>query len=176
MTKSKAAVILAIFMGISAPAWSADACTDFKWDVSKERALFAGAATELAAGVDAKSAPEILANRLYRLQLVPQDRVQFAAAPGRNAPAAAAYAGLATLKITESGSYRVAIDLGSWIDVAANGSLLAAKDFQGQHDCSAPHKIVEFDFVARQPLILQLSGATADRILLAITPTPARIL
>jgi len=53
---------------------------------------------------------------------------------------------------------------------------MAATDFQGQHGCSAPHKIVQFDFTAMQPLILQLSGASVDHILVTITPTPARAL
>jgi hypothetical protein len=89
-------------------------------------------------------------------------------------PTAGAYAGLARLKIPESDSYRVAIDAQFWIDVVSKGSLLAAKDFQGQHGCNAPHKIVEFYLAGTQPFILQLSSATTDRIRLTITPTPAR--
>jgi hypothetical protein len=60
--------------------------------------------------------------------------------------------------------------------VVSKRALMAATDFQGQHGCSAPHKIVQFDFTAMQPLILQLSGASVDHILVTITPTPARAL
>jgi len=172
-----ASIILALVLGsANAPALGADACTDFKWDVSKERALFAGPAVSMPSGADLKSAPVIVPNRLYRLQLLPQGRVRFAAAPGKRTPDADAYAGLAKLKIPASGGYRIAIDAQIWIDLVSKRSLLAAADFQGQHGCSAPHKIVEFDLLSTQPLILQLSSATTDRILLTITATPARIL
>jgi hypothetical protein len=166
-----------LFAGVfclSAPALGAADCTDFKWDVNKERSLFEGPAAALQGGTDPKSAPVVVPNRLYRLQLVPQRRVHFAAAPGKRSPAGGNYAGLARLKIAESGSYRVAIDAQIWIDVVSNRALQAASDFQGQHGCSAPHKIVVFDFVATQPLILQFSSATTDRIRVTITPTPAR--
>jgi hypothetical protein len=171
-----ASILFAIAFSLSAPALGAADCTDFKWDVSKERALFAGPAAALLGGADAKSAPIIVPNHLYRLQLVPQRRVRFAADPGKKAPAGDDYAGLARLKIAETGSYRIAIDGQFWIDVVSKRSLQAATDFQGQHGCSAPQKMVVFDFVATQPLILQFSSATTDHVRVTITPTPARIL
>jgi len=172
-----AATALAIVLGCaSAPALSADACTDFKWDVSRERALFAGPAAAMAGGADPRSAPVIVPNRLYRLQLMPQTRVKFAATPGKRTPASGEFAGLVKLKINKSGSYRVAIDSQIWIDVVSDHALMPATDFQGQHGCSAPHKIVQFDFTAAQTLILQLSSATTDRVQLTLTPTPARTL
>jgi hypothetical protein len=175
-TTTAASILLAGVFWLCAPAFGAADCTDFKWDVSKERALFAGPAAAMPGGADAKSAPIIVPNRLYRLQLVPQSRVRFAAAPGKKSPASGDYAGLARLKIAESGSYRVAIDAQFWIDVVSNRALQAATDFQGQHGCSAPQKIVVFDFVATQPLILQFSSATMDRIRVTITRSPARTL
>src|ERR1700733_11254404 len=81
------------------PALADDACVDFKWDVSKERALFAGTPEALTAGKDLKSAAAILPNRLYRVQLLTQDQVNFAASPGKKAAAAPAFAGLAILKV-----------------------------------------------------------------------------
>jgi len=171
-----ASILFAGVICLSAPALSAADCMDFKWDVSKERALFAGPAAALQGGTDTRSAPVIVPNRLYQLQLVPQSRVRFAAAPGKKSPAGGDYAGLAKLKIAQSGSYRIAIDAQFWIDVVSNRSLQAATDFQGQHGCGAPQKIVVFDFVATQPLILQFSSATTDRIRVTITPAPARTL
>jgi hypothetical protein len=68
----------------------------------------------------------------------------------------------------------VAVDMPFWIDVVSSGALVSAKDFQGQHGCSAPHKIVEFELIGTRPFFLQLSNAAADSVRLTITATPAR--
>jgi hypothetical protein len=172
--KAAVSIFLAMIFGAAIPALADDTCRDFKWDVSAERALFAGAATSLAGGTDLKSAPTIMPNHFYRLQLKPQDQVSFVMAPAKKAPPAGAYAGLASVKISQPGSYRFALDAPFWIDVVSNGTLLVAQDFQGQHDCAAPHKIVEFDLIGTQSLVLQLSGAISDSVRLTITPTPSR--
>jgi hypothetical protein len=151
-----------------------DGCLDFKWDVSKERALFAGSPAVLKGGHDPGSAPIVIPNRLYTLRLTAQDQVAFSVPPAKKPSASPAYAGLATLKITTPGSYRVSIDLPIWIDVISQGTAVAAKDYQGQHACSAPHKIVEFDLAGTQPFVLQFSNAAADNITLTVTPSPAR--
>jgi hypothetical protein len=174
---NRIAALTILLAGISvggAPALADDACTDFKWDVAHERALFAGSATQLSAGSDSKSAPAVQPNRLYALKLPAQDQVTFAATPGKKNPSTGSHAGIVTFKIPASGSYRVAIDMPFWVDVVSNGALVAARDFQGQHSCSPPHKIVEFDLVGTRPFFLQLSNAAPDSLRLTITATPAR--
>jgi hypothetical protein len=168
-------ILLAVALGaISAKTFADEACVDFKWDVTQERELFAGTATMLSAGADPKSAPAMQLNHLYALKLMPQTEVTFAATPGKKTPSAGSNAGVLTFKLPASGSYRVAIDMPFWIDVVSNGALVAAKDFQGQHGCSAPHKIVEFELVGTRPFFLQLSNAAADSVRLTITAAPAR--
>ena len=174
MTVNSAAAILAlIFAAATAPAL-ADDCTDFKWDVAQERALFAQTAVPVTAGRDLKSAPLMGLNRPYTVKLQPQDAVNFAAAPGKKVPTPGAYAGVATFRIATPGSYRVAIDEPFWIDVVSHGMLVAAKDFQSQHGCSSPHKIVEFDLTGGQTFVLQLSNAIPNSVRLTITHTPSR--
>ena len=128
----------------------------------------------MTAGKDPKSAAAVVPNRLYRLQLLSQDQVTFAASPGKKAVTTPTFAGLATLKVPASGSYRIAVDLPIWIDVVWKGTLVPAKDFEGQRACSAPHKIVEFDLAATQPLLLQLSNAGSENILMTVTASPQR--
>jgi hypothetical protein len=170
---SALALLLALgFAGAAEPAHADDACIDFKWDVSKERALFAGTATALTSARESTSAPAIVPNRLYKLRLAPQDQVTFAVNP--KAPAAGAFGGLARLKLAAAGAYRIAIDLPVWIDVVSSGGLVSAKDFEGQRNCSAPHKIVEFDLGSEQPFILQFSGGLSENILLTVTASPVR--
>jgi hypothetical protein len=167
--------LLALLVGSTAvPALADDACEGFKWDVSKERALFAESAVPLAAGKDRMSAPVVLPNRLYRLRLTPQDHVAFVTPPAKKILTDGSYAGIAVLKIPASGSYRVAVDIPFWIDVVSDGALVKAKDFQGQQGCSAPHKIVEFELAGAQPFVVQLSGAATDSVRLTITPSPIR--
>jgi hypothetical protein len=113
-------------------------------------------------------------SHLYALKLMPQDQVTFAATPGKKPPSTGSNAGVFTFKLPASGSYRVAIDMPFWIDVVSNGALVAAKDFQGQHGCGAPHKIVEFELAGTRPFFLQLSNAAASSVRLTITATPAR--
>jgi len=163
-----------ILGGAAVPASADDGCLDFKWDVSKERALFAAVPTALQAGRDPMSAPTVVPNRLYSLQLSAQDQVTFKVNPPAKKSAAAGYAGLATLNISTPGIYRIAMELPSWIDVVADGALLQATDYQGQHECSAPHKIVEFELAGTRPFVLQLSNVTKDKILLTVTPAPPR--
>lgn len=157
-----------------APALADESCVDFKWDVSQERALFAGSATPLAAAADPKSAPALLLNHLYELKLAKQEQVSFAVTPGKQSPRAGSHGGLVTFKIPASGTYRVAIDMPFWIDVVSNGALVAANDFQGQHGCSSPHKIVQFDLLGTRPFFLQLSNAAPDSVRITITAAPAR--
>jgi hypothetical protein len=168
-----AALLVALGMGSTAmPAQADDPCAGFKWDVSKERALFAESAVPLTAGKDRTSAPVVVPNRLYQLQLTAQDHVAFVTPPAKKMLAEDAYAGIAMLKVPVSGSYRVAVDTPFWIDVVLNGALVTAKDFQGQRGCSAPHKIVEFELAAAQPFVLQFSGATQAGVRLTVTQSP----
>jgi hypothetical protein len=168
------ALLFALGSAVTAQAARADdGCIDFKWDVRKERALFAGAASAVNAGTDAKSAPVLVPNRLYKLRLAVQEQVAFPVPPAKKA-AEGSFAGLATLNRTAAAAYRIAIDVPVWIDVVSGGALLPARDFEGQRDCNAPHKIVEFELTGEQPFILQFSKGMSENILLTITPAPAR--
>jgi hypothetical protein len=176
LLRNKAWVILLAlaFAETAVPVHADDSCVDFKWDVTQERALFAAAPTELAAGKDSASAPALAPKRLYKLRLVAQEQVKFSVAPGKKAASAPAFAGLATLKIPAPGSYRISLDLPVWIDVASNGMLIAAKDFQGQHACNAPHKIVEFELAGTQPFVVQFSNSANDTVSVTVTASPQR--
>jgi hypothetical protein len=167
-------IFLATAFAAAAPTLADESCVDFKWDVSQERALFAASAIPMAAAVDPKSAPVLLLNRLYEIKLAKQEGVSFAVTPGKKSPREGSYGGLVSFKIPASGSYRVAIDMPFWIDVVSDGALVAANDFQGQHGCSSPHKIVQFDLLGTRPFFLQLSNAAPDSVRLTITATPAR--
>jgi hypothetical protein len=139
---------------------AADPCARYQWDVTRERALFAAAASPVTAAKDGQSPPRIATDRAYRVQLAPAAQVVFPAAPGRASPVEGSYSGVLALTVPVTGSYRVSVDLPLWIDVVADSRLVSPTDYEGQHGCDAPRKIVQFLLKANEPLILQLSGAT----------------
>jgi hypothetical protein len=167
--------LCAFFLGAwGSTAFADDSCGDFKWDVSKERALFAAPAQTLAAGKDRATAPALTPDHLYQLRLVPQSHVAFVTPPAKKMLSEDASAGITTLSIPQTGSYRISVDLPFWIDVVSDGALVKAADFQGQHDCAAPHKIVEFELTAAQSYVLQFSGAVGESVRVTITRSPGR--
>jgi hypothetical protein len=164
----------AVALATISQALADEGCLDFKWDVAKERALFAGTHTSLKAGSDLKSAPAVLPERAYALKLTQQPQVTFVATPGRSPGGNATFAGLVTLKVPQTGEYRISIDMPFWIDVVSGATLLSPRDFQGQHACGAPHKIVEFDLTAASELVLQFSNGASDTVIVTVTSAPHR--
>lgn len=167
-------VLLASAVCAAVPAFADETCVDFRWDVTQERALFAGSPTPLMAAASAKSAPTLQLDHLYELRLPAQPQVSFAVKPANRNPREGSHAGMVRFKIQASGSYRISIDMPFWIDLVSNGALVAATDFQGQRGCISPHKILEYDLVGTRPFVLQLSNAAPDSVRLTITATPKR--
>jgi hypothetical protein len=139
---------------------AADPCARYKWDVTRERALFAATASPVAAAKDGASPPRIATDRAYRVQLLPASQVVFPTTPGKASPTQGSYSGVLALTVPVAGSYRIAVDVPMWIDAVADSHLVPAADYEGQRDCEAPRKIVQFSLPANKPLILQLSGVT----------------
>ncbi len=149
-----------------------DPCAGFKWDVGKERALFASPATPATAGKSGTAAPLAALDRLLHLQLFPTGQLAFPVTPGKSGSADGTYGGVLSVQVPASGKYRVSIDLPLWVDVAADGKLVPPADYAGQHGCTAPRKIVVFTLDAKQRLLLQLSDSPQPTVLLTITQVP----
>lgn len=167
--------VMALVIALAAaPAFGDGRCTGFKWDISKELALWSEPSVMLTAGDTIAAAPAIAVGRLYEVHLMPQAAVTFAVAPGRSPPTDGTYAGLALLKLDAPGNHRIAVDVPLWIDVVAHGQLATVTDFQGQQNCDGPHKIVEFELNGAQPFVLQLSGSPKATVRVSATLTPPR--
>ncbi len=164
------AISLALILGaVLSPAIAADEpCQGFSWDVTRERSLFGGNAETIAAGTDSGAAPALSSGHLYALQLKPIGQVSFVTTPGKKSPGEG-YAGLATLTIPTAGLYRISVDAPVWIDVVADGGLMGVRDFQGAHDCTAPRKILLFEFPVPRQVVLQISGATGPSVRIGVT-------
>jgi len=149
-------------------------CTGFKWNITREHALFTQAPEAATAGHDLASAPTMKAQQLYELTLAPQDTVKFVAPPGKKTLADGAFAGLVHLKVSAAGSYRISLDAGFWIDVVSHQKPIEATDFGGAHGCDAPRKVVIFNLPAGDDLVLQISQAAKDHVRVTLTPGAAQ--
>jgi hypothetical protein len=147
---------------------AADPCARYKWDVTPERKLFAAPASKVTAARDGRSPPRLETNRAYQVQLAPAAQVAFPAAPGKTSPSEGSFSGVLAFTVTSAGSYRIAIDQAMWIDVVADGHLVPPTDYEGQHSCDAPRKIVQFTLAPQKPLILQLSSAGQSNVRVTI--------
>jgi hypothetical protein len=158
---------LAQFAGAQMPD-PADPCAGYKWDVSAERALFAAAAKPIAAGKDRASAAAAVANQLFAVTLHPVSEVSFPTTPGRTPPSGS-FAGIVALTVPAPGKYRISVDVPLWIDVSGGTTLAPVLDYEGQHECSAPRKVVVFDLQGATNWLLELSAADRAAVRLAIT-------
>jgi hypothetical protein len=156
----------------SVPAYAADPCDAFSWNVSHERAVFATAAAGITAATAAGPTPTLEVDKLYDISLTPQDKVNFIMAPAKKALADGAYAGMVKLHIPTAGKYRVSMSDGFWIDVITDGKFAPTDDFTGSHECHAPRKIVQYPLPAGNDLVLQFSNATSPSVKVTVTATP----
>lgn len=163
-------IAIALLLLVIPAAGAGDSCTGFKWDVSREVALFGSEATSRAAGSDEASAPDLQPGRLYELTLTPQKDVSFAAAQGKAMLADGAHAGLVRFEVEEAGDYRIALDAGFWVDIVSAGQTIESLDFNGVPGCDRPRKVVLYQLPAGRELVLQLGNAAPSKVRLTITP------
>jgi hypothetical protein len=150
----------------------ADSCDAFTWNLAHERSLFASTPGRLSAGRDASSAPLVDVDRLYELLLRPDTEVHLPVTPGRKPGGETTSAGILRVRVERAGLYRVSLSEGDWIEVVHDGTALPAGEHQGQHECSAPRKVVQFQLPAGD-LFVQLSGSVSATVRLTITPAPS---
>ncbi|MCZ8131262.1 MAG: hypothetical protein O9284_08145 [Steroidobacteraceae bacterium] len=147
-------------------------CGEFTWNLEREIELFAAPGQPLAAAVEPRGAPRVEPNRLYALSLAPQERVTFAAPPGKERLRDGARAGLVAVVVPTAGLWRVTIDDGAWIDVVRADVVVESNRFQGRSACPRFRKSVEYTLPAGETMLIQLSGGTDAEVRLAVTPVP----
>lgn len=156
-----------------ASAFAADACSEYKWDVTSEVRLYATRPTELGVAATLDQAPSINTGTLYALALQPQDAVQYPVAPSKKILPDGSHGGLMKFKVAKAGAYRIALDAGYWIDVVHQGKSLPALDFNGQRQCNGPRKIVVYELPANVDLTLQVAQSSEKKVRLTVTPVAA---
>ena len=133
-----------------------DDCRGATWDLTREAAIFTGAAMPVAAALSQESTPTLELEHVYELQLQPISAVTYQAPPASLTRHASTRGGLIRLAVVRAGRYRVSVSGPVWIDVEGPSGSIEAAAFQGHLNCTI-HKSVEFEFPTGS-LLLQLGG------------------
>jgi hypothetical protein len=149
-----------------APAQAADpvGCEQFKWPVTKERALLTTPdLPSLNSGVDSSTLPPLATT----LTLQPAANAGLPK-PSERAQKPGTFAGYLRLGQIPSGIYTVSVSDYAWIDIVQDGNFLKPTDSSGVSGCSGIRKILKFNLVAG-PATVQISGVATHTIKLAVT-------
>ena len=140
-------------------------CDKFKWPIERERAaLTAPDRAKLASGSEQTALP----SSAITLALVASQDAKLPMPPER-APNDGSFAGFTSIKAPKAGLYTISLSAGAWIDVVQDGHFLKPVAFSGATDCDGIRKTVKYELSA-QPLVLQVSGAKEDSLVIAILP------
>lgn len=147
----------------------ASGCAAFKWPLDAERKAFEDAGLETVASGATRGA---LKEQAFALTLQPDTDIAYALPPAKKkkAPEAKHSGGIVTFAAPEkAGTFQVTLSGEGWIDLVQQGAALDAGDHSGVKDCPGLRKSVRFK-VGEAPVVLQISGAPADTIKVAIRP------
>ena len=147
---------------------ASDPCLQFKWDVSKEAALFRSSPTSLVTARAAAEAATISPETLYRVQLHPQEELKLVAPISKTMLDDGAFGGLIKIHLQQPGAYRISVDGGFWIDIADGSAAIARSDFSGSQNCTTPRKVVLYELEGGKDLYVQLTGASLPHALLTV--------
>ena len=143
-------------------------CDSFKWPLDKERAAFADAKLEQ---VDSGAKRAAFGEQALALKLQAGGEVAYVILPEKKKESGkAGFGGVVSFAPpAKAGSFQVTLSGPGWIDVVQGGKGLSATDHSGAKKCEGLRKSVRFD-VEAQPVVLQISGAPADTIKVAVRP------
>ena len=146
------------------PAFADDACAAFKWPLSREQSWFRDPHPAIASGASLAKA-----DGAATIRLRPVGEITFAVPPDHK-PAAGTYAAvIAVPAVDQGGLYQITLSDEAWIDVVQDGAPRKSVDFSGKTGCPGLRKSVRFDLAAA-PITIQVSGAKAEAIELAVGP------
>lgn len=150
------------------PAKDMTTCAAFKWPLDKERTAFEAAGLEK---VSSGAARGTWKEQAFELALMPVADVAYAFPPKKKKDAGPAQSGgmLAFAAPEKPGVYQVTLSGEGWIDLVQDGASLKSAGHSGAKNCPGLRKSVRFA-VGAAPVVLQVSGAPAGSIKIAIRP------
>jgi hypothetical protein len=144
-------------------------CESFKWPLDKERAAFDDDGLEKVGSGAARGAWK---EQAFALALVPVADVAYALPPAKKKKDAsgAQFGGMLAFAAPDrAGVYQVTLSDEGWIDLVQGGVALGSADHSGAKNCPGLRKSVRYE-VGAAPVVLQISGAPAETIKIAIRP------
>jgi hypothetical protein len=167
-----AAAALAIFAiaasltGRAAEARDEATCEQFNWSVKRELEWFRDPYLEMVfSGATLGSVPD----KGLVLELQPQGTVDHVLAPGGELKSDT-FAGVFLVKtVPKAGTFQVTASQDAWIDLIQDGKALDLSAETLNPNCSDAPKSMRFH-LEPGPLTVQISGASSNRIKLAISP------
>jgi len=165
-----ALAILAIAAGVTsgfAEVKDNPACEQFGWSIKRELELFRDPYLEMVfSGATLGSVPD----KGLVLELQPHGTVDYVLAPGGKPKSDDTFAGLLFIwNVLQAGTYEVTLSGDAWIDLIQDGKAQALSAETINSNCSDARKSMRFR-LEPGPLTVQVSGASAILIKLAILP------
>jgi hypothetical protein len=152
-------------------AHTAEDCTAFTWDLSREFAAMRAPATPVSAMPRKSRHPSWLElGRHYSATLLPQNAVKFVLPPGRQRKSGQPMAGLLYFRTEKAGRYRIALTTSHWIDALDGANVIDSTSHEGRSGCGLLHKVVEFELPANRAITLQISGQDAATVGITVNP------
>ena len=102
---------------------------------------------------------------VFALRLVPASEVIYPLMPERGRDGS--YGGFVIIESLPAGRYRILLSDEAWLDVVQDNARLPILEFDRSDDCPGVRQSVQIDATS-QPLVLQVSGAPANLINIAI--------
>lgn len=166
-------LILGFALALPATASAAEGsgCAAAAWPLEAEGArLQAAGLPRIPSGVTL--APD--SPTAFALALVPAGEAGLPTPPERAPGTGARFAGFVRLAPPQhDGVLQITLDQGAWIDLVQDGAPLKPTAFTGVRDCPLARKSVRFSLKAGDaPVLLQVSGAAADTLRIALTAAP----
>jgi hypothetical protein len=147
-------------------------CTNYRWDVSRELALFESPADTVTASAAAPDAPPIAFGKRQTVTLVPHAEAIFDVAPEKDRGGRDKFSGHVRIAIPTPGLYRVVASNGVWIDAIAGGAIVKSAGFEMQTQCPTVFKVVAYEFSQVGDILLQLNGSKTPAVDIVVISAP----
>lgn len=124
----------------------------------------------LSAGTGARGAPGLAIGQAASVTLRPTPQVRYALRPEKPG-GSVSYGGLIDVQVAETGTYRVALSSGAWIDLVKDGKSVTSTAHGHGPACSGVRKMVDFPLQpGHYTLQLGANGAPDIKVLVARLP------